>query len=120
MTEKFGPLNHFIGDEKMTELKTPEPQDNDDDSLEEAGEPEKIIQELAALSPLTILNEAAVAKLFGRHRASVRRAVERKELPAPARLFGGPFWTVGVIQKHLEGRLEEARKEADRLAKINS
>ena len=73
-----------------------------------------IIAELGELGPGVIITEAGVAHLFKRHTASVKRAVQRGELPPPCRLFGGNVWTAGVIIGHIEERLRKATKEAER------
>ena len=41
--------------------------------------PNGIVKELGELPPGTILEEEAVARIFGRHSVSVKRAVERGE-----------------------------------------
>jgi hypothetical protein len=76
-----------------------------------------IIQELGELGSGAVITESGLAKLIHRHPISVKRAVERGELPPPVRLFGRPAWTVGVIVRHLEARLEQAAKEAERTAR---
>ena len=44
-------------------------------------------------------------------RETIKRAVERGELPRPVRLMGKNTWTAGAIVRHLEARLEaEARR----------
>jgi len=73
-----------------------------------------VVAALGELGPATVITEKGMAALFGRHPASIRRAVTRGELPRPARLLGGPAWTVGSIVRHIETRLEEAAKEAER------
>ena len=55
--------------------------------------------------------------MFGRHPASIKRAVARGELPAPARLLGGNSWTAGAIVRHIERRMDEAAKENERTAR---
>jgi len=75
-----------------------------------------VIAELGNLGPSTIIMEEGVARLFGRHPASVKRAVQRGELPEPIRMFGQSTWTVGVLIGHIEKRLEQAAKEAEREA----
>ncbi len=62
-----------------------------------------------------VITETGLGKLFGRCAVSVKRAVERGELPPPVRLFGQNTWTVGVIRTHLEQRLKSAAKEAEQL-----
>ena len=78
--------------------------------------PDGIVKELGELPPGTVLEEEAVARIFGRHSVSVKRAVERGELPPPIRLFGKPTWTVRAILAHLEARLEAAKREAEKEA----
>ena len=62
----------------------------------------------------TVINEAGLAAIFEKHKVSIKRAVERGELPPPTRIMGRPVWTVGVIIRHIESRLqsEAERKEA--------
>ena len=74
-----------------------------------------IIRELGELPPDTVLSEEALAKMFRRHRVSVKRAVERGELPPSIRLFGEPVWTVRALRDHMSKRLEAAKKEVERL-----
>ena len=64
-----------------------------------------------------LLNEEAVARMLSRSRKSVKRAVQRGELPPPVRLMGQPSWTVISIRRHFEGRLSEAAKDAERHAR---
>jgi hypothetical protein len=76
-----------------------------------------IIRQLGDLPPDTVLSEEALAKLFNRHRVSIKRAVERGELPPSVRLFGEPVWTVQALRDHMNRRLETAKKEAEQLAR---
>ncbi len=72
---------------------------------------------LGELPPGAIVSEAALARIFGKHPVSIKRAVRRGELPPPTRLLGGPVWTVAAILRHLEARLDSARKKAEATAK---
>ena len=74
-----------------------------------------VIKELGALPAETVVSEQALAKIFDRHRVSIKRAVERGELPPSVRLFGEPIWTVRALQDHLAKRLDAAMKESERL-----
>jgi hypothetical protein len=74
-----------------------------------------IIREFGDLAADTVLDEAALAKVFGRHRVSIKRAVERGELPPPVRLLGCPVWTIQAIRDHMAHRLEQAKREAERM-----
>ena len=72
-----------------------------------------VIAALGELKPGAVVTEEGVSHLFGRHAASVKRAVQRGELPHPCRLFGQNAWTVGAIVSHIEARLQEAADEAE-------
>jgi hypothetical protein len=76
-----------------------------------------IIAALGELKPGAIIREEGIARLFNRHVASVKRAVQRGELPPACRLFGGNVWTVGALVRHIENRLERAAKDAERIAR---
>ena len=76
---------------------------------------EGVIRALAEMPPETIIDEAALARVFGRCTTSIRRAVARGELPRPVRLFGKRTWTAKVVLDHLAARLEAAKRDAERL-----
>lgn len=82
-----------------------------------------IITELGQLPTGAILDEAALGRMFNRCSTSVKRAIERGELPPPVRLFGKPCWTAGCLLNHIEKRLETARecteKEARRIERLS-
>ncbi|MCK6473801.1 MAG: helix-turn-helix domain-containing protein [Planctomycetes bacterium] len=65
------------------------------------------------LSPWHVVTEEDLARALGRHPVTIKRAVERGELPPPVRLMGKPTWTGAAILKHLESRLEQAQESAD-------
>ena len=96
--------------------------DNHIDDLDQTPDLPGIIAELGELKPGAIIFERGLARLFERHPQSIKRAVQRGELPQPARLFGKPYWTVGVLTRHAEDQLqqaaEEASKEAERIRRI--
>jgi hypothetical protein len=74
-----------------------------------------VIRKLGGLPPDAVISEDGLAKLFGRHRVSIKRAVRRGELPPSIRLFGESVWTVEALRNHTNKRLEAARKDAERL-----
>ena len=74
-----------------------------------------VIKSLAELPEATIVSEEALRRIFGKSGDSIKRAVERGELPQPVRLFGKPSWTVRVLIQHIEERLEKASKDARRV-----
>lgn len=83
-------------------------------SLADATSLPGVIATLAVLHPNAIITEQGVAHLFSRHMVSVKRAVERGELPPPCTLFGSKVWTAGILIRHIERRLEQAAKEAEK------
>jgi hypothetical protein len=95
----------------------------DSDNLDGSGDLPGIIVLLGELKPSAIITEEGAARLFNRHVASVKRAVQRGELPPPCRLFGGNAWTAGAIVQHIEKRLDqaaqEAKREADKIARLS-
>jgi len=76
-----------------------------------------IISELGELPAGAVITEQGLAKIFDRHKVSIKRAVERGELPPSIKLFGEQIWTVKVLLEHLGKRLDEAKKEAEQLQK---
>jgi hypothetical protein len=73
-----------------------------------------IIGVLGELKPGTVITEEGLAHLFQRHVVSVKRAVQRGELPPPCRLFGINVWTAGAVIRYIESRLDRAAQEAER------
>ena len=72
-----------------------------------------VIAELGELKPGAIISEEGMAGLFHRHVVSVKRAVQRGELPPPCRLFGVNVWTAGALVRFIESRLEQKAKEIE-------
>lgn len=60
----------------------------------------------------TVLSEDGLATIMGKNcRESIKRAVERGELPQPTKLMGKNCWTAGKIVAHIEASLDaEARR----------
>jgi hypothetical protein len=69
---------------------------------------------IGALSPGTLVNEQALAKILNRTPRTIRRAVQRGELPPPIPLAGNSTWTVGAVLQHLNKRLEVAARKQER------
>ena len=74
-----------------------------------------VVPELGFLQPGAVITIDALAKMFDRHPESVRRAVDRGELPPPVRLFGKKTWTVRALLQHLETRLGNAAQEREEM-----
>ena len=66
---------------------------------------------LGAAGDNTIISLNDLAQIFHRHPESIKRAIERGELPPPVRFLGVRAWTVKVIVQHIEARLAEAEQE---------
>jgi hypothetical protein len=77
----------------------------------------EFITALAALPPQTLISESKLAQMAGRHVTSVKRAIQRGELPPPVPLFGANVWTVGAILEHISARLEAERTAAAQTAR---
>jgi hypothetical protein len=77
----------------------------------------EIMTTLAALPPHALISEHELARLFKRHVTSVKRAVQRGELPPPVPLFGLNVWTVEAILEHISARLEAERTAAAQTAR---
>ena len=76
-----------------------------------------IVRQLGELGEGAVVFERGLADLFGRHPVSIKRAVDRGELPVPVRLLGQAAWTVGAILRFLEDRQSNAAKEKERTAR---
>ena len=74
-----------------------------------------VIAALSELKPRTVITEDGLAQLFDRCATSVKRAVERGELPPPCRLFGGNVWTAESVLQHIETRLVAAASEHEQM-----
>jgi predicted DNA-binding transcriptional regulator AlpA len=72
-----------------------------------------IVTALGNIPSESLVTEAGLAGIMGKSRDSIRRAIDRGELPPPVRIFGKPTWTAGVIVRHIEERLAEAAQRAD-------
>lgn len=79
-----------------------------------------VCAELGTLPTGAFITEEALAAMLGKSRRSIRRAVERGELPPPVRMMGKRTWTAGVVIQHLEQRLEEAARGFRRLRQKTS
>ena len=71
---------------------------------------------LALLPERTILDERRLAALFGVTDRTVRRMVQRRELPPGVRRAGRCCWMAGLILAHFEAEADRAAKEAERTA----
>ena len=73
---------------------------------------------IGSLQDGALITEAGLAKVFGRHPVSIKRAIERGELPPPIYLLKRPMFSIGVIRKHLDRRFEDALAEHERIQNL--
>ena len=76
-----------------------------------------IVRHLGDLPDGAIISEEALARLFGRCQVSIKRAIQRGELPPPVKLLGMPVWTAEKLLDHLSTRLDKALKEEEKARK---
>jgi hypothetical protein len=83
-----------------------------DEQEPETGDAAGVYPELGGLPPGTLVTEDGLAHLLGRAcRETIKRAVDRGELPRPVRLMGRNTWTAGAIVRHMDARLDaESRR----------
>ena len=67
--------------------------------------------------PEAVIFESGLAAMLGRCPTSLRRAVDRGELPTPGRSFGQYFWTARALAEHFQKRVEQAGKDREALAR---
>jgi predicted DNA-binding transcriptional regulator AlpA len=83
----------------------------------------EVITKLGEYAPETLLDIEALAGIFSRCTATIKRAVRRGELPRPVKVCGKARWSVKCILQHIEKRLraeqESAEKENKRIQKLS-
>lgn len=79
----------------------------------EAVQKSGVWRELGDLPAGAVVSRKGLAEIFGKHEASIDRAIQREELPPPIRFLGGPVWTAGAILAHINSRLEQAQEAAE-------
>lgn len=79
-----------------------------------------VVDAFCNLSDDAVIFEPELAKAFGKCRMTIKRSVERGELPGPFRMMGKNAWTVRMIRAHF-GKLEAAaRTEAARVQRLSA
>lgn len=91
--------------------------DLEQNNIENAKELSGIVRELGDFPDGTIINEEALARLFDRCQVSIKRAIQRRELPPPVKLLGMPVWTVEKILNFINDRLDLAQNEEEKAKK---
>lgn len=77
----------------------------------------KLIVELALLPPGALLDECAMAEVFAVTKRTIRRMVNKQELPPPISLAGRSTWVAGSVVQHIADRVDEASQRAGREAR---
>lgn len=81
-------------------------------------EPQAVLvcEEIGKIPTGSIVYEDGLALMFGKNcRETIKRAVERGELPPPVKLMGRNCWTAGRIICYIEQRLEAEERRHVRL-----
>ena len=73
-----------------------------------------IITGLAELPREAILDEAALANVFGVVTRTIKRMVDRYELPPPILLASKRCWKVGAVLDWINASIERTEKDAKR------
>lgn len=72
------------------------------------------IEDLAQLNPNTIVDRERLANIFQVSPRTVRRMVQRGELPCPASMGRKKYWLVGNVLGHLAKQLTVAENKSQR------
>jgi predicted DNA-binding transcriptional regulator AlpA len=83
-------------------------------AAEQCQGPGTLLYSLACLPERTLIDDARLASILQVCSCTIKRMVQRSELPPPIRMSGHPVWFAGTILEHIQKRLEAARKDAER------
>lgn len=75
--------------------------------------PTGIITALATLPEKALLEETAMTRALGVSARTIRRMVDRHELPPPIPLAGRSVWIAGRVFAYLDAQANQAEKEAE-------
>jgi len=76
------------------------------------------VDAFAHLSEHAVVFEPEVAKAFGKCRMTIKRCVQRGELPHPFRMMGKNAWTAGALRAHFTKLSGNALKEQKRVREL--
>ena len=76
-----------------------------------------LIEALALLPAMAIIDETRLAAMLNVTPRTVRRMVSRFELPPPVSLGGRSVWVVGRVLSHIDAAAERQQRTAERQAK---
>lgn len=81
-------------------------------------EPVTVVRTLADLPPRSLITEAGLAEVFSVSGRTVRRMVNRGQLPPPVKLADRNTWMVGLLLDYLEEQMQQAVSEGKRIMKL--
>lgn len=102
-----------MDDKNVTADDDQAPKPQGDEATAAAG----VLDELARLPEKAILNEAALALALHVAPRTLRRMVNRWQLPPPVRLGGRSVWFAGRVLAHIEAAAIRAEKDAEKDAR---
>jgi len=70
------------------------------------------VDELARLPERALIDEGRLAGALDVNPRTIRRMIDRGELPPPAQLGNRKVWMPGRVLDHIAARLDDAEKEA--------
>ena len=90
---------------------------------QDAGTNEKVITDFAELKPGTLVNVTFVADALGVSERTVRRMVQRHQLPPPISFGNASLWLIEHLLDYVssasEDKMREAKNERKRLSGHN-
>lgn len=104
----------------MAQTDADEPEGQEPEAGEQAGpepgEQPGIWREFNELGRDTLVSEAAMAQIFAKHLMSIRRAIDKQQLPPPVKLMDARVWRLGTILDFIDARLAAEQKAAEKAA----
>ncbi len=91
-------------------------EDNSEAAAAEKPDSGSAITRLAELPKRALVDEQFVANVFDVTPRTVRRMVARCEIPPPLSVGGRSMWLAGRILDFLDGRAQQAQRDAEREA----
>jgi len=73
-----------------------------------------ICVDLATMPEKSIIDEVALARILRVTTRTIRRMVQRHEIPPPVNLAGKSVWFAGNILSHIQTRVDRSAKDAER------
>ena len=106
----------MLSSKALSQQKISEPSVAVSDANVPKGTGPGIMDSLARLPAQSILDEKVLSTALDVTPRTIRRMVRRHELPPGVPFAGKTVWLAGKILSFLEGKLEQAAKEAEREA----